>query len=175
MNFHHFILPFSLCFFTNYYSNKIQWNLSSGQPENLSSAFYFGIDFSLEKTFFDFISLKAKAEYLYNKLLDSSNQLTYGKRIMWTPDLTASLYLKFAFSIFNWSIDASYTGKRYTDNQNLYEMDPYLILNSSLEYTKIKWIIPYLHAENLLNSDYEAAENYPMPGISLTLGIKIQK
>ena len=175
VNVHHFFVPFSLCVFSNYYANKIQWNLSSGQPENLASAFYLGVDFSAQKTLFDFITIKLSAEYLYNRLLDSSNQLTYGKRIMWTPDLTASVNVAFNFSLFNWNIDASYTGKRYTSNLNLFSMDPYVLLNSSLEFTKIKWFTPYIRAENILNTDYEAAENYPMPGISLTIGVKFQK
>ena len=175
VNVHHFIVPFSICIFTNYYKNKIQWNLSSGQPENLSSAFYLGVDFSAKKTLFDFLSLKLNVEYLYNQLLDSSNELTYKKRIMWTPDFTAAFSASFTFDFLNWNIEASYVGKRYTSNLNLYYMDPYVLLNSSLEFTKIKWIIPYLRADNILNTDYEAAEDYPMPGISLTLGAKLAK
>lgn len=173
VNVHDFILPFSICFFTNYYKNKIQWNLSSGQPENLSSAFYFGIDFSTQKTLFDFITLKLNTEYLYNQLLDSSNKLTYKKRIMWTPDFTAAFSVSFAFDFLSWSIDASYVGKRYTSNLNLYYMEPYVLLNSSLEFKKLKHFIPYLRAENILNTDYEAAENYPMPGFSLTIGARL--
>jgi len=91
---------------------------------------------------------------------------------MWTPDLTAAISTRFAFEYFTWSIDANYTGSRYTSNLNLYELEPYVLLNSSLEFTKIAWCTPYLRGENLLNTDYESAENYPMPGISLTVGIK---
>lgn len=175
VNVHNFIVPFSLCLFTNYYANKIQWDLSKGQPENLASAFYFGIDFSAEKTLFDFVTIKLNAEYLYNRLLDKNNSLTYGKRIMWTPDLTAAISTRFAFEYFTWSIDANYTGSRYTSNLNLYELEPYVLLNTSLEFTKIAWFTPYLRGENLLNTDYESAENYPMPGISLTVGIKFKR
>ena len=173
VNVHHFIVPFSLCIFANYYKNKIQWNLSTGQPENLSSAFYLGVDFSAKKTLFDFLTLKLNVEYLYNQLLDSSNELTYKKRIMWTPDFTAAFSAIFTFTAFNWNIEASYVGKRYTSNLNLYYMDPYVLLNSSLEVKKIKWCTPYLRADNILNTDYEAAEDYPMPGISLTIGAKL--
>ena len=94
---------------------------------------------------------------------------------MWTPDFTAAFSASFTFDFLNWNIEASYVGKRYTSNLNLYYMDPYVLLNSSLEFTKIKWITPYLRADNILNTDYEAAEDYPMPGISLTLGAKLAK
>ena len=173
VNVHQFIVPFSVCFFSNYYKNKIQWNLSTGQPENLFSAFYLGVDFSAKKTIFDFLTLNLNVEYLYNQLLDSSNKLTYKKKIMWTPDFTAAFSTIFTFAAFNWNIEASYVGKRYTSNLNLYYMDPYVLLNSSFEFIKIKWCTPYLRADNILNTDYEAAENYPMPGFSLTFGAKL--
>ena len=175
INIHHFAVPFSVCFFANYYKNKIQWNLNSGQPENLASAFYAGVDFSMEKSLFDFITIKADAEYLYNRLLDKSNKLTYGKKIMWTPDWTAALSIDFDFEDFNWIVDASYTGKRYTSNLNSYWLEPYILLNSTLEFNKISWFSPYFRGENLLNADYEAAENYPVPGVSLTVGVRFKK
>ena len=175
VNVHDIVVPFSVCVFTNYYANKIQWDLSAGQPENIASAFYLGVDFSAEKTLFDFITIKASAEYLYNQLLDKNNSLTYGKRIMWTPDLTAAISTKFAFTNFTWSIDANYTGIRYTSNLNLFTLDPFVLLNSSLEFTKFTWFTPYIRGENLLNTDYESAENYPMPGISLTVGVKFSR
>jgi outer membrane cobalamin receptor len=92
---------------------------------------------------------------------------------MWSPDFTAAFSVSFAFDFLTWSIDASYVGKRYTSNLNLYYMEPYVLLNSSLEFKKLKHCIPYLRAENILNTDYEAAENYPMPGFSLTIGAKL--
>lgn len=174
INVHHFIVPFNICIFTNYYKNKIQWNLSSGQPENLSSAFYLGVDFSAKKTLFGFLTLNLNVEYLYNQLLDSSNKLTYKKRIMWTPDFTAAFSASFAFDFLNWNLEANYVGKRYTSNLNLYSMDPYVLLNTSLEFLKIQNCTPYLRVDNILNTDYEAAENYPMPGISLTIGTRLE-
>ena len=173
-NLHDIFLPFSLCIFSNYYANKIQWDISAGQPQNISSAFYLGLDFTCKKTLGP-VTIQLNGEYLYNRLLNAQNKLTYKKRIMWTPDFTAGLCINTVFESFVWNIDASYTGKRYTSNQNLYTMDPYLLLNASFELVKFGWIIPYLHAENLLNTDYQAAEEYPMPGISLAIGVKISK
>ena len=48
--------------------------------------------------------------------------------------------------------------------------------NSSNEDTRFQelTILPYLRLDNLLNTSYESIEDYPMPGISLSLGCKIR-
>ena len=35
-----------------------------------------------------------------------------------------------------------------------------------------KYITPYLRVDNILNADYESIPDYPMPGISLMVGVK---
>nr|MCR4580288.1 TonB-dependent receptor [Treponema sp.] len=162
----------SLTLFSNYYKDKIQW--SSGTTENLSSAFYLGLDFSLGASFFNqLIDLTLNGEYLYNRLLDKSNRYTYGKRIMWTPDFTCTLILDFNFELAKLSLSAEYTGLRYTSNMNIYYLDPYLLLNLSAEGATIKGrFTPYLKIDNALNWQYQAVDGYPMPGISLTVGAR---
>ena len=91
---------------------------------------------------------------------------------MWTPNFTAAFSVSFAFDFLNWNLEASYIGKRFTSNLNLYTMDPYVLFNSSFEFLKIQHFIPYFRVDNILNTDYEAAENYPMPRLSLTIGGK---
>lgn len=171
-------LPFSLCFFTNYYENKIQWAYSDGlySPENLSSAFYAGLDFDLEKSFFDEVfSVKFSGEYLYNRLLDKSNSLTYGKRIMWTPDFTTSLILNLKLEKWSFALDTSYMGKRYKSNLNISFLKPYVLMNFSASYKGLKIFEPYIKIDNMLFADYESVENYPMPLTSLTAGLSLKK
>lgn len=168
------ILPFSICVFTNYYKNKIQWAFISGtwQPENIASAFYLGCDVSCEKEFLKYFSIKANAEYLYNRLLDKSNQTTYGNRIMWTPDFTGAISLNMKTKKFNLGAEVSYTGKRYVSNLNKSIKKPYTLFN--MYGTLLFWekVTPYFRLDNILNTRYESIPDYPMPGISLQLGIK---
>ena len=163
-------LQASLTLFTDYYKDKIQWG--SGTTENLSSAFYLGVDFSAAANLFDgFWTIDLNGEYLYNRLLDKSNELTYGKRIMWTPDLTCSLTNTLNFELARISLSAAYTGRRYTDNMNLYYLKPYLLVNLAATGPDIRGKFqPYLKADNLLNWRYQSVEGYTMPGISLTIG-----
>jgi len=179
--------PLSICAYTNYYENKIQWaNLGTGwRPENVASAFYFGIDGRIKQSFWkDRITFFASGEYLYTKLLNKNNPDTYGKRIMWTPDFNGSASLSFNIpgkgKIQDYRIfaEANYMGKRYTTNANVTYVKPYTLVNLSAQMTVLskKWdFTPYLRLDNILNTEYEAVVDYPMPGISGTLGIKISK
>lgn len=167
--------PFSFCIYTNYYENKIQWSASNTgkwAPQNIASAFYLGFDFSTEKTFFKILTTKINLEYLYNELLDKSNKLTYGNRIMWTPDFIASFILSLNTKPIYISVEMIYTGKKYTSNLNTYYIEPYYIINLQAELNIWKKIKPYLKIDNILDVDYDSVPDYPMPGISCTLGLK---
>ena len=107
-------------------------------------------------------------------LLDKNNSLTYGKRIMWTPDFVASLIFDLNFDLWNMSVDANYTGLRYISNLNAAYMKPYVLLNASASFKGFKVATPYLKIENILFQDYEAVESYPMPLISMTLGCSLK-
>ena len=161
-----------LTLFSDYYKDKIKWG--SGTTQNLSSAFYFGVDFNFDADFFQgFWSLSLNGEYLYNRLLDKSNKYTYGKRIMWTPDFVCNLSTALHFELFDISLSATYTSRRYTDNLNIYYLKPYVLMNLDIESVPIKEkFIPYLKVDNLLNWQYQSVEGFAMPGISLLLGCK---
>lgn len=166
----------SINFFTVYYENKIQWanNNNLWQPKNVASAFYFGIDFSMAANFFqNHLKFSLNAEYLYTKLLDKANRQTYGKKIMWTPDFTGSAQISVNFTKWNATFGASYTGKRYVSNMNISYLKPYVLLSLTAEFHPNKIINFYLRGDNLLNTKYESIENYKMPGINATFGVKI--
>ncbi len=164
-------VEFSCTVFTNYYANKIQW--AGNTPQNIASAFYLGLDCSLKASFLeDRLNFSLNGEYLYNRLLDKSNSLTYGKKIMWTPDFTFGASAVWKEKKFNLNLEGNFVGKRYTSNLNVYFVEPYFLLNASGEFTGWENFTPYFRAENLLNARYEAVENYPMPGISFTIGVK---
>lgn len=167
-------IPFSLCVFTNYYQNKIQWASSGSlwRPENVASAFYLGLDVDANKEFFDgALTLKFNCEYLYTRLLDKNNTLTYGKRIMWTPDFVACLSADLNLDKWNFVLDASYTGKRYKSNINTTYLKPYVLMNAGAAYTGFAQVKPYVRMENILLWNYQAVDNYPMPIFSMTVGI----
>ena len=150
------------------------YNNNFWQPKNVASAFYFGIDFSLATNFFqNHLKFSLNAEYLYTKLLDKANRQTYVKKIMWTPDFTGSAQISVNFTKWNATFGASYTGKRYVSNMNISFLEPYVLLSLTAEFHPNKIIIFYFRGDNLLNTKYESIENYKMPGINATFGVKI--
>ena len=173
INYFECLLPFSFSIFTNYYKNKIQW--SGNTVKNVSSALYLGANLNFKKSLFnDLIQICFNGEYLYTCLLDSSNELTYKKKIMWTPDFVAGLQIEGNFDFCFINLDINYVGKRYKTNLNQGFLKPYVLVNLSAEISKFKKIFPYIKLDNLLNWQYHSIDGYPMPGISLTLGSKIK-
>ena len=162
----------SVTLFSNYYKDKIAWG--SRTTQNISSAFYLGVDFSLDAKFWKgLFEIEVNGEYLYNRLLDESNSYTYGKRIMWTPDFVCSAVFALNLELAKIRLSAEYTGIRYKDNTNLYFLKPYVLLNLAAEGTPIKGkFTPFLKFDNLLNWNYQTIEDFPMPGISLTFGAR---
>jgi len=174
-------LPLSLCIFSNYYMNKIQW--AGNSPQNVASAFYLGCDLKLEKSFFkNNLKINSSSEYLYTRLMDKNNTVTYGKKIMWTPDLVSNLSFYYSPSEnINLLLDLNYVGKRYRTNLNVSYLKPYVLMNASAQikiHSNLKdgnlIFVPYLRGDNLLNWKYVSVDDYPMPGISLTIGLKVQ-
>ena len=165
-------VPFSICVFSNYYFNKIQWQNVDGkwQPVNVASAFYLGCDVSAETVLCSCLTIKVNGEYLYNKLL--AEGVTYGKRIMYTPDMTGFISVSYENRFVTAVVDAQYVGLRYISNLNASFLKPYVLLNASASFTADSHFTPYLRVDNILNWDYESVPDYPMPGISLTAGVK---
>lgn len=171
-NAHNIFIPFSLCVFSNYYSDKIQW--VGTEVQNVSSAYYLGVDLSAEKSFLqEKLNIKLNGEYLFTKLMDKKSPF-FGKKIMWTPDFTAGLSAIYSFENVVVSLDGSFTGKRYTSNLNTRFMKPYFLLNCSCEIKKFEHLKPYARLENMLNTSYRSVDGYPMGGIALTIGCKYQ-
>lgn len=175
LNLHDFYVPLSACVFTNYYENKIQWANTNGtwQPENIASAFYLGVNLSLEKTLFNgILEIRGNSEYLYTALMDKSNEKTYKNQIMWTPDWVFAVSGKLNLRAVSLMVSGNYTGKRYTSNMNNEWLDPYFLLHLTMELRTFSHVTPYLKLENLLDTSYVSVKNYPMPGRSLTVGVK---
>jgi vitamin B12 transporter len=169
---HTVVIPFSVCVFSNYYFNKIQWQSTGGKwkPVNVASAFYIGCDVNASIVLFSCVTLRGSWEYLYNRLL--AEGATYGKMIMYTPDNVGSFSVTYDKNPVTVTVEINYTGTRYTDNTNLFYLEPYALLNAAASVQAGKYLTPYVRMDNILNTDYESVPDYPMPEISLTCGIK---
>jgi outer membrane cobalamin receptor len=167
-------MPFSVAAFGNYYFNKIQWQGINGKwmPQNVASALFLGFDAKCSFSVFSFLSVGAEYEYLYNRLL--ADGITHGKRIMYTPEHTGSLSALLSLRPATISVDAQYVGLQYLSNLNAGFLDPYLLVNGSVTFHPVKGLAPYVRVLNILNESYETSDGYPMPGISLEAGVRVE-
>ena len=71
-------------------------------------------------------------------------------------------------------ISGRYESLRYVNSLNTMEMEPVFLLNVIFNQKVHKNFGIFWKINNLLNKNYDSYEFYPMPGISLTLGLRAE-
>jgi len=67
-----------------------------------------------------------------------------------------------------------YESVRYGDRANLTMLSPYFLLNAVYNQEINSSLTAFAALRNILNSSYESFYDYPMPGISMTLGMRVK-
>jgi vitamin B12 transporter len=168
-------------FFTHWLKDSIHWYSGAGgiwQPENVGEAVFFGLDNKLsleipvsieqEKK----ISPSISYQYLLSYLLSFSYDFTSNKRIPYSPEHTIGSSLDISWNGGSLLISAHYESLRYDDRTNLTELKPHFLLNASFNQKAGKYFSIFGVIRNILNTSYESFYRYPMPGITLTLGLR---
>jgi vitamin B12 transporter len=70
-------------------------------------------------------------------------------------------------------VSGRYESTRYADTGNIIELEPCFILNAVYNQNLNKNIVLFAKINNALNAHYVSFADYPMPGITMTLGIKL--
>lgn len=126
------------------------------------------------------IGLNLSGNYTYQRALDmtDSNGKTYKNQIAYTPRTSGSGQASIEMPWINLSYSFLFSGKRYVLGQNLAEnrLEGYSdhSVSASREF-KIKGVKTLLSLEvlNLANKNYEIVRNFPMPGRSARVTIKM--
>ena len=177
---------FDSAFYGQWTDNSIHWNNSSGKwrPENFGTAAFFGIDNRLE-----FI-LPFSPGFLEKPVLGLSwlfqlswllnGDLTFGddKRIPYMPVHTLGVSLELPWITSKnklpglFLVSGQYQTSRYADTKNITELSPYFLLNIIYNQKLNKNFDIFGKINNVLNTRYFSYADYPMPGISMTLGLR---
>lgn len=122
------------------------------------------------------ISTGLNYSYTSTQRLESLNQTNaLNRQLEYVP-----LHSGNAFHTTKWkrlavTIDGSYTGEQYTDEENHNILDPYVLLNLVAEYRlepdASNRILFSGSVNNLLNTSYQSSWGYAMPGISYRLSM----
>jgi vitamin B12 transporter len=109
----------------------------------------------------------------------SSYLLAYGytfesdKRIPYMPAYRAGAHVELAWKTGSAAIAGAYTGLRYAEDF-ITPLDPYFLLTVNVNQKIGKNFGVFGVIRNALNQSYQSFKDYPMPGITLTLGMKAQ-
>ena len=171
------ILKADSSFYVNYYMDKIQWSTNSaGQwtPTNIGKALYFGSDNSLSTDLPTFVQFGLDYHFVLTYLLGYGLSLEDNRRIMYTPVHSLSFHVDFSWKTGLISLIGKYTSERFTSNLNISSLAPYFTFDVSFEQNIGKYFTVFAAVKNMLNAYYFETEGYPMPGGSVTVGVRVQ-
>jgi vitamin B12 transporter len=183
-------------FFTQWTVDSIHWYGSGGQwkPENVGEAAFFGLtirprfEIPLSRETgagrgpFEPIVLSLSYQYLGSYLLSYGYDYSSDKRIPYMPVHGGGFSLDVPWKIPSrrWEdplggslrISGHYQGPRYADTANLTRLKPYFLLNVNLTQEINRNISAFASFRNILNQSYESFNDYYMPGLTVTAGIR---
>jgi vitamin B12 transporter len=173
--------------FAQWTRDSIHWSSQGGiwRPENVGEAVFFGADakvrFEIPLPFgpFEKIIPSLSYQYLISYLLSYGYTWTSDKRIPYMPlhTIGASLDIPWkAGSLGPGSllISGHYEGLRYANTANSTELDPYFLLTVNLNQKLGRYLTAFGIVRNALNKYYESFDNYPMPGLTITVGLRAE-
>jgi vitamin B12 transporter len=170
-------------FFTHWLKESIHWYPDSGgiwRPENVGEAVFFGLENRLG---FDIpVSLgpvkkiipSVTYQYLLSYLLSFGYDFASDKRIPYNPMHTIGASLEVPWETGSFLISGQYESLRFQDRSNRVELKPHFLLNAALNQKIGKHFTVFGVVRNILNTSYQSFYDYPMPGITLTLGLRMQ-
>jgi vitamin B12 transporter len=169
--------------FAQWTTDSIHWSSEAGvwKPRNISEAAFFGIDSSLRVTGFPITNLSVSLSYqfLLSYLLSSVNGylgFAANRRIPYMPMHTIGASLELTGSKGgSFILSGHYESLRYAETANITKLDPYFLLNFTANQPIGENISAFMVLRNILDWSYESMLDYPMPGFSITLGMRITK
>jgi len=175
------LFNFESTFFTHWLKDSIHWYQGTGgiwRPENVGKAIFFGLD---SKIMFNVpISLgpvkkiipSVSYQYLLSYLLSFGYEFADNKRIPYSPMHTIGVSLEVPWESGSVIISGHYESLRYNDRANLTHLKPVFLLNATINQKIGKNLTVFGVLRNILNTSYESFSDYPMPGITLTMGLR---
>lgn len=124
------------------------------------------------------LNTKSGLNYSYTsaqRVKSENNTSALKRQLEYVPLHSGNLFVTSNYRNFDFTIDASYTDKQYTDEEDKNILDAYFLLNAGLSY---KWEITNSNKiringtiYNVLNTDYQASWGYAMPGIAYQISL----
>jgi vitamin B12 transporter len=166
--------------FAQWTLDSIHWSNSSGtwRPENVGEAVFFGSDSRISGTFpfasgpFTKTTLSLWYQYLLSFLLSYGYDYGSQKRVPYMPEHSFGFSAGLYWDSGSFLATARYESLRFGDTANLRMLDPHFLLDLTANQNISRNLTVFAVVRNALNTSYQSFYEYPMPGITLTLGLK---
>jgi vitamin B12 transporter len=170
--------------FFQWVTDSIHWSAMSGEwhPENVGKATIFGVDLRVNTAVplhagpFTGLTLSADGQYRHSNLLSYGYGYGDEKRIPYTSAHAATLSAAVAWAARRGpgsvSLVARYEGVRYADTANLVALAPYALLTVNASQAVGAKVTAYAVVRNALNASYMTMADYPLPGTTVTVGVR---
>jgi vitamin B12 transporter len=168
-------------FFTQWTTDSIHWYSSGGvlKPTNVGEAIFFGLDSKLSFAIpfplgpFEKIGLSLSYQYLLSYLLSYGYTYSSDKRIPYMPLHGGGFSVDIPWKRGSLVISGHYEGQRYADTANITKLKAYFLLNARINQEINKNFSAFVVFRNILNKSYESFNDYYMPGLTITAGIRM--
>ena len=165
----------SSSFYINWIKDLILWQSSGGKwkPSNVGQALIIGSENYIETDFSKYFSMNIAYNYSKTFCVNDIYDYEDDKRIPYTPEHSFSFGIKVNWKSGNIIINGVYESLKYTTIVNFSKIDPYFKLDISINQKLTKYLEIYSVFNNIFNTSYFLIENYPLPGGSITVGLKV--
>lgn len=161
--------------YSNWIKDLILWQSSGGKwkPSNVGQALIIGSENYIETDFSKYFSMNIAYNYSKTFCVNDIYDYEDDKRIPYTPEHSFSFGIKVNWKSGNIILNGVYESLKYTTIVNFSKIDPYFKLDISINQKLTKYLEIYSVFNNIFNTSYFLMENYPLPGGSITVGLKV--
>lgn len=166
------LLEIGLTYFRSDYNDLIKWQRDDDgvfRPRNINSAEINGIEqeFKLKP----FKKLNINIGYTYLRARDDKLH----KFLTYQPRHKADLFINYnGLAGFNIGLQGQFVDRRFDNASNTIYVKRYYILSLRLSKDINRNANLFFNIDNLLNKKYQSIRGYPLPGFSITSGMKLE-
>jgi vitamin B12 transporter len=170
----------SAAFYAQWTTDSIHWVKEGPRwhPENIGTAFFIGLDWRPEITVpvgilgIEKIMITPTYQFQLNWLLNEGLGFSDFYRIPYMPTHIAGASLDIPWKTGSVLVSVHWESSRYADPNNLMVLDPYCLVNLTVNQDIGNHVAVFGVVRNMLNALYTSFAEYPMPGMSVTLGVR---
>ncbi|GHV70637.1 hypothetical protein AGMMS49928_19200 [Spirochaetia bacterium] len=167
--------------FAQWTLDSIHWSGTGGvwRPQNIGEAVFFGSDSRLTGKFlfskgpFTKFSASLTYQYLLSFILSYGYDFNSEKRIPYMPEHSLGITGEIFWKSGSFLVAGRYESLRYTDTANLSSLDSLFLVDVTVNQDIGKNYSLFAVVRNALNISYQSFKDYPMPGLSLTAGMRM--